>query len=136
MENQLKLKFAILSLFICFSFSIAAQNSLPMGIDAMEYTTEQKVEINTLLDNTKSILVEKLNRSKDDEYISKIIITNSYKFAKGYSDIMNKNNVAFNLVTSSTSFMGCWVSDNFISTGTCWNKHLSKVNGAEFASLR
>ena len=133
MKNQLPL--SILFVFF-FAFSLSAQNSLPMDASPYtEYTPQQKMEINNLLDNTKNTLISKLRRSKDDEYVSKVLVTSSYKFAKGYSEIMESKNVPFKLVTSSTSFLNCWASENFETTGECWDQYLYKVNGAQFSSL-
>lgn len=136
MDNQLRKISLVLPVLFLLSIGLFGQNSLPMALDETEYTSAQKTMINKLLTSTQSILTDKLTRSSDDEYISKVIITNSYKFARGYSEIMDEDSVPFKLVTSSTSFLGCWVSDNFISTAGCWDEHLSKASGAKFSSLK
>lgn len=135
MVNQFNSTILIV-LFTLLSFGISAQNSLPMDDNLYnKFTPQQKIEIKTLLDKTKVNLSFKLRNAKNDEYINRVIMTSSYKFAKDYSTIMENKSVPFKLITSSTSFLGCWATNDYEGTAQCWNQHIQKFNGAEFASL-
>jgi len=90
----------------------------------------------SLLYDTQQELVSSLGTANNDEYISRVLMENSYRFAKGYSKIVKDKSVPFKLITSSTSFLGCWVNNEFQGTDQCWDNHIRKANGTDYASIQ
>lgn len=99
------------------------------------YSDKQIKEIKSLLKQTKHSLSNKLENAENDEFYSRAIITDSYKFAKNYAQILDLSSVPFDMLISSTTFVECWASNEFGKAGGCWKKHIEVIDAEELAKI-
>lgn len=126
-----------LALAISFGFSFAQTSfSNESVFENDSYSKKQIKLIKQLLKETKHSLVDRLRNNKKGEAYSKAIMTDSYQFAKAYSDILNHDVVPFDVLINSTTFVQCWEKSDYQSTGNCWVKHIKTIDEDQMAQLQ